>query len=78
MKNITKLILLFVIGALGLLLYLLILKAPIDSLYCKKQISLRLYNFRQAVKKNGADEKVEENEDIKKFLSILYNECLKK
>jgi len=76
MKNITLLILFFLTGILGIFLYLLILKAPSNSLYCKKQVDSRLYNFRQAVKKNGADEKVEENEVINNFLVNLYNECL--
>lgn len=77
MRGINKLVLFFIIGIFGIVFYFIIFQTFFDQLYCQKQIDLKVYSFRQAVKKNGADEKLEENDEIKRFLVELYKDCLK-
>ena len=76
MKKLSHLFIIITLGIFGILFYVMFLKSPVSNLYCKKQVDLKIYNFRQTVRKNGADELVEENADIQKFLKNIYNECL--
>ncbi|MBI2641194.1 hypothetical protein HYW87_01195 [Candidatus Roizmanbacteria bacterium] len=78
MKYLSTITIVLVILIFGIVFYAVILKAPTQMLYCRKEVELRLYIFRQALKKNGADLSLEENEDIKKFFTQMYIKCLKK
>ncbi|OGK08679.1 hypothetical protein A2767_01260 [Candidatus Roizmanbacteria bacterium RIFCSPHIGHO2_01_FULL_35_10] len=61
---------------LSLILFQLFFKHLTIQTYCNKQTAFKLYKFRQSVKKNSADEKIEVNHEVNKFLTNLYNECL--
>ena len=61
----------------GFIIYFFFIKDPANKLFCKRQADFKLYNFLKAVKKNSAPEKIELNEEVKKFVSNLYNDCIK-
>lgn len=62
----------------GFLIFFFFLKEPVQVLYCKKQTEFKLYNFREAMKKNGSTKEIEENDEIKKFIKQMELQCLKK
>ena len=62
---------------LAFLIYQFFLKQYASQTYCKNQADFKSYKFNQSIKKNGAPEKIEQNEEVKKFLASLYNKCLR-
>lgn len=75
--QVKNILLVFITILLAGFFYRFILQKESLELYCRKQTDLKLYKFRQAVTKNGADKKLEENEEVKKFITGLFNGCLR-
>lgn len=85
LKSVTKLtfknlvhnrILFLVANLVALLIYILFLHKPVMRLYCHNQVTTKLYYFHQSIKKNGASERLEDNDHISTFAQSLYEKCL--
>lgn len=61
----------------GMLVYYLFLDRIVSDLYCRKQISYKVYKFLEAVKRDGASERIEYNQEVKQFVNQLRQKCLK-
>ncbi|OGK22182.1 hypothetical protein A2866_03425 [Candidatus Roizmanbacteria bacterium RIFCSPHIGHO2_01_FULL_39_8] len=61
----------------GFLIFFFFLKEPIELVYCRRQTEFKLYNFREAIKKNGSTQEIEENDEIKKYIQDIYQTCIK-
>ncbi len=73
MKNV---LILIATISFGFFLYIIFFRKPISQWYCRKQINFKKYSFQQAVKKNGAPEKVEVSKNLTQLLEKMYENCL--
>lgn len=62
--------------ALAFFIYMTVFREITMKAYCKKITAIQLYNFRQAIRQNGANQEVEENEQVGHFLRKLNQKCV--
>lgn len=73
-KNLTVLVL---TSFLGVLLFNFLFKDFSRRIYCWRQVEFKLSKFKLSVKQNGADQNIELNDTVKKFLQQMYLDCVK-
>ena len=73
MKNYTQSILIIITGVI---IYVFFFHKTTIAAYCKHKLDIKRSDFSQSVRKNSSDPALEENEEIRRYLGAMFDECL--